>query len=722
MKKKKTNKKLPRYDLGTMKRGLPLGYQPTKGIGDATFSVEQGQSIEPEIRAMRENRVPNAINQASQTFGYPLQALQHSSTARTATSFLPKTNLTTINTFANTPLQSLSTTLPTWMPTSGVGGGGLLGSSMSSLSNGASQLGSLSASSPSAFFGTTSSTTGSTAAGASSSAASKSASGVLGGAGIALNAIGAAYGGYSMYNDIANAGSHRTAADMQNTRSKSTYTTAGGNTYDIYGNPNLNAELAYENEARKAKQTSFAINSIGTGASIGGLAGSIIPGLGNLLGTGIGAGVGALIGGLGSLFGFGDNEDEVREEMRNEADATARQNMMAQAVGKSKDLEGSAANGKRPVWTPEGLIGKKASARVSNGEIVGNLAEGVATRIPGRKNNKDTKLAALSDGDFVISNKYGLSDYAAATGDYLGALNLQEMLLGKMRNKHGYKCGKLPKRALGQFGEYALSALPHLGGLMGNIARYNRAKNADTYAPNLYVEDAEGRAAVNQLANLRYDVTPYLRDAQRALNQQNWNVRRNVGLGLGGRAIAQNANFQAYLNNLANVYNAKNEADNKYTAMYADALAKLGAQNRQYRTAALNNQFQWKQQQNAAKENWLDQVQKDKYTVASSLASDIMRVNQYNEARALENKKLGLYQQQVDIDRIKALQGLNNNSTSTSETPTFRSPIWTGVFRPEYNGVYIPTNRVAQALAAGVPIKKAWEDEADVSKYNWYIK
>jgi len=40
MKKKKTNKKLPRYDLGTMKRGLPLGYQPTKGIGDATFSVE----------------------------------------------------------------------------------------------------------------------------------------------------------------------------------------------------------------------------------------------------------------------------------------------------------------------------------------------------------------------------------------------------------------------------------------------------------------------------------------------------------------------------------------------------------------------------------------------------------------------------------------------------------------------------------------------------------
>jgi len=116
------------------------------------------------------------------------------------------------------------------------------------------------------------------------------------------------------------------------------------------------------------------------------------------------------------------------------------------------------------------------------------------------------------------------------------------------------------------------------------------------------------------------------------------------------------------------VYNAKNEADNKYTAMYADALAKLGAQNRQYRTAGINNQFQWEQQQNAMKEGWLDQVRKDKYTVASSLASDVMRENQYREAIALENKKLGLFNQQIGIDRIKALQGLNNNSTTNTNT------------------------------------------------------
>jgi len=65
------------------------------------------------------------------------------------------------------------------------------------------------------------------------------------------------------------------------------------------------------------------------------------------------------------------------------------------------------------VWSPYGLVDAKATAWVSNGEVIGNLKDGYAVRVPGRKNNKDTKLAALSDGDFVLSNKYGISDYAA---------------------------------------------------------------------------------------------------------------------------------------------------------------------------------------------------------------------------------------------------------------------------------------------------------------------
>jgi hypothetical protein len=79
---------------------------------------------------------------------------------------------------------------------------------------------------------------------------------------------------------------------------------------------------------------------------------------------------------------------------------------------------------------------------VSPGEIIGNIREGWAFRVPGKKNNKDNVPANLRSEDYVISNKGGLSDIAAETGDYLGALNLQEMTLGKHRNMKGFSDGK----------------------------------------------------------------------------------------------------------------------------------------------------------------------------------------------------------------------------------------------------------------------------------------
>ena len=106
----------------------------------------------------------------------------------------------------------------------------------------------------------------------------------------------------------------------------------------------------------------------------------------------------------------------------------AMENKQRRSAAESDDVKqafyGRAANGKQPVWSPEGLVDRKATARVSNGELIGNFEDGYVSRVPGKKNNKDTKLANLKDSDFVISNKYGLSDYAAATGDYEGALNM----------------------------------------------------------------------------------------------------------------------------------------------------------------------------------------------------------------------------------------------------------------------------------------------------------
>lgn len=661
MKKRKTNKKLPRYDLGTMKR-LPLGYQPAKGIGDATFESQPGQSIEPETRALRANRFANAIGQAQQSFQYPMQILQDTlktgTTAATTAASTLGASLVPVNTVAQT--SSLAGTLASTTGGNLLSGGGMLaaqsGANMAQTGLGQAVQQGLSKS--------------------AQSSASSASSGALGTIGAVAGGVGTALGGLTMANQISNAGSHRTASDMQSTVTRNIYTTAGGNQYEELGGPDAGAELGYENEMRKQKQLSFGINTIGTGASLGGMLGSLgaLGSIGGPLGTGIGAGLGLLIGGLASLFGFGDNEEEVREEMRKLADANARYSAQNEAVAKSKDYETNrAANGKKPVWTPAGLAAKKATARVSNGEVVGNFNTGKAIRVPGQKNNKDTKLANLKSDDFVISNRFGLSDYAAVTGDYEGALNMQEILLGNMRNSKGYKCGKLPKYGLGTIADYALATLPHLGSVMTNLAQYNRAKYADTYAPDTFVEDSLGRAAVNELNNLRYDVTPYLRDAQKALNMQNWNVRRNVGLGLGGRAVAQNANFQAYLNSLANVYNAKNDAENKFIAMRSDAKAKLGAATTDRLTNSMVRKFGWQQQQNAAKENWMAQYLQNRDMGLLNMAADYLRMNQYKKAQNIENKKIGLWEQQNNIDDKKINAMIQNMSTpvlaSTSNSP-----------------------------------------------------
>ena len=284
---------------------------------------------------------------------------------------------------------------------------------------------------------------------------------VFNSAGKVLGGIGALYGAYNMYNDISTFGDHRTAADMAQTFGHNTYSTAGGNTYTVRTGPKSQVEMAYERAMANQKQTNFLLDSIGTGTALGGV-------IGNLPGALFGGLGGLAIGGLASLFGWGDNSEEIQKTINQINESLALSNQQNEAVARSKDYE-TAKNGKRPVWTPGGLIGKKATARISNGELLGNFEDGKVTRIPGRKNNKDTKLAAVKDNDFIISNKYGLSDYAANTGDYEGALALQEMLLGDMRNEKGYKKGKLP-RCVDGLGEYALATIPHFASIMGNLA------------------------------------------------------------------------------------------------------------------------------------------------------------------------------------------------------------------------------------------------------------
>jgi hypothetical protein len=62
---------------------------------------------------------------------------------------------------------------------------------------------------------------------------------------------------------------------------------------------------------------------------------------------------------------------------------------------------------------------------------------------------------------------------------------------------------------------------------------------------------------------------------------------------MGGRAIAQNANFNAYLNGLAKINATENEANTGYRTAYANALAQLGARNQEARINSNIHKYGW---------------------------------------------------------------------------------------------------------------------------------
>jgi hypothetical protein len=177
-----------------------------------------------------------------------------------------------------------------------------------------------------------------------------------------------------------------------------------------------------------------------------------------------------------------------------------------------------AANGKLPklrdgLVSAVGKVNGEATARVSNGEVIANKWLGTMYRVPGIKNNKDGKLASLNDSDTVITNKYGLSDYAWRTGDITGAERMMQML-----TKPNYKCGKLPRHAEGWLGNLIPTAI----GSLASIDQIYEAYKNKPYRPNTYASNPYENEALSTLAGLRmnpYPIITQLRDAEYRQNR-----------------------------------------------------------------------------------------------------------------------------------------------------------------------------------------------------------
>ena len=696
--KKKINKKLPHYDLGTMKR-LPLGYQPSKGIGQPTFSVERGYDLNTDTRALRANRIPNTLNQLQTSFQYPMQILQNSLGAGTSTA------VSTASPFLTTAANGTAT---------GINSGSNLAASL--FEHGAGKL---------------SSTAG-------SSAGSSTAAGVGAGAstlGMVAGGLGTLWGGYNMINQFGDAGSHRSAADMQNTVSKNTYTTAGGNQYTQYGGVDSSSEIGFENEISHQKRTAQMINTAGTGASIGGLVAStgVLAGtkLGSALGSwagpvgvGVGALLGAGIGGLINLFGFGDNHEEVLEEIRKENDALAMQNRQTEAVAKSKDFEAQAALGK-PAYGkmkggnkhgekiellqgPNGPTMGKASSMGQPGEPMYDANTMRGSIIEG-KGNQDTEPLSVKQNDAtaIFSKKLGFADIAAPIVEQQNKLHdiianakgnpkqqqFQKMMAEKALQKNHeellalsevqnivrddtmkikkYNCGKMPKFSLGsKIADYSSAVLPHFWGFMTNLAQKNKDEYADYQnVPEMEISNPEAIKAYNQVMSDMIDPTQYLNMSQRNYNQAAWNARRAVNAGYGGRMLMLDSLYRGKQQQDAETLMKINEMNRAQRNIGANLLNQYGTDKLAKRYDQFWKRFGVKQQQNAARDYALRTDDLNMYKMWAAAANAYDAVNKYHQAYDIQNKQIGIWQQQANVDTMRAIA-----DTYRLGSPSYISP------------------------------------------------
>lgn len=296
--------------------------------------------------------------------------------------------------------------------------------------------------------------------------------------------------------------------------------------------------------------------------------------------------------GLASLFGRSKAKREAenaamyadlqQEAARDTAYGKFLQLDFAKKYGNAEDQVLYAKNGKLPkcedgLVSATGIVNGEATARVSNGEVIANKELGTMFRVPGLKNNKDGKLAALNNSDTVITNKYGLSDYAWRTGDITGAEKMMAML-----THPGYKCGKLPGHAEGWLGNFVPAALGTLVSLDQTINAYkNKPFRPNTYASNPY--ELEGLSTLAGLRMNPYPIINQLRDAEYRSNRA---IDLAGGLSGSQRTATRLANLNTTQKNIANLLSSVQQQNNAYRANYAQAAINAGQQARTARMAA----------------------------------------------------------------------------------------------------------------------------------------
>ena len=530
--------------------------------------------------------------------------------------------------------------------------------------------------------------------GSTSGGAKRLGSGAAGGKGFNWSGVGSVVtSGVQFAGDAINSFSvNETGEDLQNKYGTSQQNVAGVG-YESQNMIDANKEL----DRVKKENTGNTLKATGSGAALGAAVGSVIPGLGTAAGAVIGGAIGLFTG----LFGGASRKRRYREMLakqnakinalqdssRFSAQTKAIQIQNAKEYGDSESqyLYG-AKEGKlprynngvdtpfiklpvysqtgKPTFSAFGPINIKPNAKVSSGEEIVNVNTGSAYRIPGKKNNKDTEYAYLNPGDMVVTNKDGLSDYYAMTGDYEGT---REMLKNRLETA---KNGRLPKFDNGWLGNAITSGIGALGGL----SQWLEAKNSTPKKTNSYRANPYEQEALTTLASLDinpYPITTQLRNAETRSNKA---IDMSGGLSTGQRTLSRLAALHNTQQNIANMLASLQNQRNQYKSAYATAALNAGQADRQARMAA----YQWDEDMyakaHAARQQGMQMGMRNMIDSVGSYWQNAFKQNQFD-------RMMNLYQQDMDLkkDEIQSMvKTTDTNKTKKKSTASSINPTYSG--------------------------------------------
>lgn len=546
----------------------------------------------------------------------------------------------------------------------------------------------------------------------------------LNAAGKVAGIAGTALGAYNIFNDISSFGDHRSTSDMFRTSGRQYYTTDQGNQYNAYTGVNEGNEVKYYKADRDAKTTNLVVDAAGTGFSAGMLTGNPLIALGTGLLGGIFGGLGSALGLWGGPDEE-EIREQVRRINDNIANYNRQQESIAKSkdvaaefnnrIGYAKCGKASGgsmkkySNGKESIETlqgPNGYAIGKPTSMLAPGEYTYDPVNMTGNKVTG-KGHDDTVPSYIEPHDqnivfsdvLKIGNK-SIAKHAAPMINEIEKLNkiiaqasqteelqegqqqlqisqakqrqqeLNEQLVqlselqNVQRDMKQYKCGKKPGYLPGKeaWMDYALPAMAHLTSMMQSRQDAKRAKNAHLPDyPNI-VDSGANTKALDILASRRFNVDPIVDRIHGTYRQSLYDINRTPGLGAGGQAVAR-ANAAVQTNKqIADVMTQADEINNKYVADYAGALSNYGKWLSEMMTNNNYARANYRAQQNAAQQYYIDTANKNYLTAFGDLASDVLKTNQFHRSQDYQNEMLRLYGRQIDNDELAAMYNIYNQA------------------------------------------------------------